>query len=112
MRTDTYMGTEEVLAVVLEDVAFGLTHSCAQIKLSVEASGSGQYKKMSRDFLTPNAVTTTIARGRTAWKRKCCLIKLSHLPGNLRSQLKKSTPNDFYIIIVVDYPQKKKNAFM
>ena len=59
--------------MVLEDVAFGLTHSCAEIKLSVEASGSGQYKKMSRDFLISNAVTTTIARGRTAWKRKCCL---------------------------------------
>ena len=82
------MGTEEALAMVLEDVAFGLTYSCAEIKLSVEASGSGQYKNMSRDFLTPNAVTTTTARGRTARTRKCCLIKLSHLARNLRSQIK------------------------
>ena len=73
------MGTEEALAVVLEDVAFGLTYSCAEIKLSVEVSGSGQYKKMSRDFLTPNAVSTTTTKGRTARTRKCCLVKLSHL---------------------------------
>ena len=100
MRTaDTYMRKEEVVAVVLENVAFGLTHSCAEIKMSVEASGSGQYKKMSRDFLVPNAVTTTITRGRNAWKRKCCLIKLSHLPENLHSQLKRSKPNDLYIIM-------------
>ena len=40
--------------MVLEDVVFELTHSCAEIKLSVEASGSGQYK-MSRDFLVRNS---------------------------------------------------------
>ena len=98
MRTDTYMGKEEVLAVVLEDCGIW-PHSCAEIKMSVEASGSGQYKKMSRDFFVPNAVTTTITRGRNARKRKCCLIKLSHLPENLRSQLKRSKPKDLYIIM-------------
>ena len=30
MRTDTYMGMEKVLAVILEDVVLGLTHSVLQ----------------------------------------------------------------------------------
>ena len=93
------MDEEEVLAVVLEDVTLGLTHSCAEMKLSVEASGSELYKKMSRDFLAPITVTTTIARGRTARKRKCCLFKLSHLPGHLRSLLKRSKSNDSHNIL-------------
>lgn len=38
--SDTYMAVEDVLAVVLEDVATGSTHSYAEIKRSVEASGS------------------------------------------------------------------------
>lgn len=42
------MGVEEGLAVVLDDVALGLTHSCTEVKLSVDASGRGQYKKVSR----------------------------------------------------------------
>ena len=51
MRTDTYMGNEEVVAVVLDDVASELTHSCAEVKASLESSQSGQFRKTSRDFL-------------------------------------------------------------
>ena len=36
-RTDTYMGNEEVVAVVLDDVASELTHSCAEVKASLES---------------------------------------------------------------------------
>ena len=46
MRTDTYVEKEEVVAIVFEDIASGLTVSCAQIKASIEAGGYGDYKKL------------------------------------------------------------------
>ena len=103
MRTDTYMGNEEVVAVVLADVASELTHSCAEVKASLESSQSGQFRKTSRDFLACDATTTTISRGRTAWKRKCCLIRLSCLPSHLQSQLKRCKPNLTSMITVKDW---------
>lgn len=63
------------------------------LKASLESSQSGQFRKTSRDFLACDATTTTISRGRTAWKRKCCLIRLSCLPSHLQSQLKRCKPN-------------------
>ena len=88
MRTDTYVEKEEVVATVFEDIASGLTFSCAQIKASIEAGGYGVYKKLSKDFRAPTATTTIFTRGRSAWKRKCCAVRLSCLPRDVQSQLK------------------------
>jgi len=88
MRTDSYVEKEEVVAVVLEDIASQLTFSCAEIKTSVEAGRLGANKKVSRDVLVQTATTTVITRHRTAWKRTCCTIKLSCLPQDVQSELK------------------------
>ena len=86
MRTDSYAEKEEVVAVVLEDVASQLTFSCAEIKASVEAGRLGAYKKVSKDFLAQTATTTVITRHRTAWKRKCCTRMYSHSSRVVSSQ--------------------------
>ena len=86
MRTNN-----DVLAVVLEDVASFLSHTCTEVKECVVATDSGIYKNVARDFLVRGASTTTISRGalKTSYKRKCCVIKLSCLPPDLQAQLKK-----------------------
>lgn len=109
MRTDSYVEKEEVVAVVLEDIASQLTFSCAEIKASIEAGRLGACKKVSRDFLAQTATTTVITRHRTAWQRTCCTIKLSCLPQDVQSQLKSGKlsmtfANFIKLYMVLDIP--------
>ena len=89
MRTDCCVEQEEVVALVLEDVASAITFSCSEVKACIEAVGIGWYKKLTKDFLRPKAKTTKISRGFSGIKRKCCAIKLHVLPQDIQVQLKK-----------------------
>ena len=60
MQTDSFVDGEEVVAMVLDDVSSALTFSCAEVKASIEAGRFGQYKKVTRDFLSLKDTTTTI----------------------------------------------------
>ena len=101
MRTNTLVGTEEVVALVLEDVAKDLSFSSTKIKASIEAGGFGVHKNISRDFLLPNANTTTIVRGKTAIKRKCCAVKLSSLPKEAQLRLKSGKLIITFLILAI-----------
>ena len=68
------MGTEEVVAIVLEDVTKELSFSYTIIKASIETGGFGVHKN--------------IVRGKTAIKWKYCAMKLSSLPKEIQLRLK------------------------
>ena len=80
MRTDCSVKQEEVVAIVLDDVASAITSSSGEVKACIEAGGIGWCKRIAKDFLRPTANTTRINRGPNCVKRKCCTIKLSVLP--------------------------------
>ena len=101
MRTNTLVGTEEVVAIVLEDVAKQLSFSITKIKASIEAGGFGVHKNISRDFLLPTSDTTNILRGKTAIKRKCCAVKLSSLPKDMQLQLKSGKLTITFLILPI-----------
>ena len=88
MRTDCTIEEEEVVAVVLEDVASVITSSCTEVKVCLEAAGMGWCRNIGNDFLRPNAKTTKISRGPNGIKRKCFAAKLSALPPDMGLQLK------------------------
>ena len=93
MRTNTLVGTEEVVAIVLEDVA-NFPSTVKKIKTSIEAGGFGVHRNISRDFLLPTVDTATIMRGETVIKLKCCAVKLNRLPQQIHKQLKSGKPRN------------------
>jgi len=89
MRMNTFVEQEEVLAVVLEDVSASLTYSCAELKEVLDCGEWGCSRKISKDFLQPNATTSTISRGRNGRKRRCCVFILNRISHNTRHLLKR-----------------------
>ena len=74
----------------MEDVASVITATCSSIKEAIERNQMGRTKNVSKDFLSPASTDTRICRKVNAWKRKCSAIKLSVLPDDLRSEIKRS----------------------
>ena len=91
MRTDYCVEQEEVVALVLEDVASAITSSCGEVKACIEALEMGWYKRMAKDFLRPKTNTIKITRGLSCIKRKCCAVKISAVPEEMQLQHKKGT---------------------
>ncbi len=87
MRTGTFVADEEVLAVVLGDIATSLTYSCAEIKRALK-SGEWGSDDVNRDFLEPDADDIVIKR-KNSKKRRCCALVLSKLPNALGEELKR-----------------------
>ena len=83
-RTQVLVGNQEVLAIVLEDLASALTHSCATIKKAVEKAKWGV--STQKDFLRHDAVEAAISRGKTAHKRRCLAVYLTKMPIELEEQ--------------------------
>ena len=63
---------ENVLAVVLSEVAPQLTSAIPKIAQAAVKGGLG-YSNVSKDFLIPTAVTTVLTRGpNTTWRNALC----------------------------------------
>ena len=88
MRTGVQVNHEDVLAVVLSEVATYLRFSIPKIVEATVKSGLG-YSNVSKDFLTPNAATTVLTRGPNSMRRKCTVFILSKLPDSTRDSLLK-----------------------
>ena len=91
MRTETTVASEEVLAVVLPDVAGQLTHSPSAIRQMVAKEGWGGSD--TKDFLPPDASSLIINRKDNSRRRKCTAIFLSKLPDELRTNIKQGKIN-------------------
>lgn len=80
---------EEVVAVVLEDVASALTTLCDVLRKCIRAEEVGWTVNISRDFLRSNSSSLKISRA-TGRKRKCCTIMLKSLPSQIRDDIRSS----------------------
>ena len=85
-RTNVQVGGEEVVAIVLEDLGGALTHSCAEVKETVEKGGWGT--RTSKDFLKADADDSVITRGKNTQKRRCLGIFMKKMPVKLQEQIK------------------------
>ena len=82
------MNHEDVLAVVLSEVANYLTFPIPKIVQATVKGGLG-YSNVSKDFLTSNAATTVLTRGPNSTRRKCTVFILSKLADSTRGSLLK-----------------------
>lgn len=90
MRANCYVEQEEVVAIVMEDMANVITSSCSLVKEAIERRQMGWTKKVSKDFLPSGSSDTKICRGSNVHKRKCYAVKLSVLPEDLKREIKES----------------------
>ena len=79
---------DDVLAVVLSDVASQLTFSVSEIGAATVKGGFG-YKNQAKDFLIPHAISTLLTRGPNTTRRKCTAFKLSKLADSTKDSLLK-----------------------
>lgn len=86
MRTNTSVGGEEVLAVVLTDVSGQLTHPPYTIKQMIVREEWGGTE--TKDFLAPDAVSSTIIRGSNSRRRKCTVVVLAKLDDDLQKNIR------------------------
>ena len=80
---------EEVVAIVLEDVASALTAHCDEIRKCIKAEEVGWTVNVSRDFLPVNSSSLKISRA-NGHKRKCCAIMLKKLPSEMCGEIRHS----------------------
>ena len=91
MRTDTHVQQQEVVALVLEDVASAVSAQCDQIRKCITKEEVGWTRNISKDFLRPNSSSLKISRPlNTAHKKKCVIIILKALPSEMCAELKYS----------------------
>ena len=95
MRTGVHVNHEDVLAVVLSEVANYLTFPIPNIVQAAVKGGLG-YSNVSKDFLTPNAATTVLTRGLNSTRRKCTVFILSKLSDSTRDSFLKDWCVIFY----------------
>ena len=90
MRTATFVNNQEVVAIVLADVASFLTFSMSEIKAAIVSLQIGDATN-TKDFLDPAASTTIITRNVSNRRRKCCTVLLEKVPHDLCEALKAGT---------------------
>lgn len=73
MRTDVRVSDEKVVAIVLGDVAEGLTHPIAEIRRAISAANFGKVS-IVKDFLKTGEVGTEVTRNKNSRRRKCDVI--------------------------------------
>lgn len=78
MRTDLRVGEDQVLAVVLAEVATLLTFPMNRIKLAVERGKFG-HKRITKDFLIPGMDSEHVKRDVNSRRRRCEALILSKL---------------------------------
>ena len=87
MRADLIVASRPVLSIVLSDVAASLTHTLPSIRAAV-VSGRFGLKNVSKDFLSPGSLDTTISRNVNSRRRKCDVIFLDRLDPHLSNQIR------------------------
>ena len=84
-REHMYVQFQEVVAIVMNDAASSLTYSCTEFKAALKALKCGD-TNITKDFLDPEATTTTITRQIYNIRRKCCTVVMTKLPLAYRKQ--------------------------
>ena len=86
MRSDLRVASRPVLSVVLSDIASSLQHTLAEIRDALTLGKLG-LKNVSKDFLVPGCLDTTITRNINSKRRKCDVIFLDVLDPELTQQI-------------------------
>ena len=74
MCTETFVCSEEVVAIVLADALVSLTYSCAELKEAIKSLNIGD-TNTTKDFIYPSASTIRIIRNQMNRRRKEVLYR-------------------------------------
>ena len=87
MRTDVQVGGQQVLAVVLADIASSLSYSVTQIRSALTRGNYG-HTRITKDFLKPGEESNFITRNVNSRRRKCEAFIMHHVDSRSCEQLK------------------------